>query len=83
MAINRKRTRLDDFLVLHSDGQETLICIDDIVQLRVAQKQSYSSYSSRGRKKTIPTAVILSNGNTAIVSENIEYIKKLLEKSVI
>ena len=85
MAIIRKnKTRLDDFLICHSitaGGVELLLSIDDIVRVQV-HKNSYNS-SRYNKNKQQYTDIFLANGNSVIVSENIENIKKQLRNCVI
>ena len=83
MAIIRnKRTKLDNYIKCHSvtaKGVEVLLNIDDVMRIQVHQ----DSYSSRYKKKQQYTDIFLSNGNSVIVSENLENIKKQLENCVI
>lgn len=85
MAIIRKsKTRLDDFLVCHcipAGGVEVLLSINDIVRVQV-HKSSYNS-SRYNKNKQQYTDIFLTNGNSVIVSENIENIKKQLRNCVI
>ena len=83
MAIIRnKRTKLDNYIKCHSvtaKGAEVLLNIDDVMRIQVNQ----DSYSSRYKKKQQYTDIFLANGNSVIVSENLENIKKQLENCVI
>jgi hypothetical protein len=83
MAIIRnKRTKLDNYIKCHSvtaKGAEVLLNIDDVMRIQVHQ----DSYSSRYKKKQQYTDIFLANGNSVIVSENLENIKKQLENCVI
>ena len=83
MAIIRnKRTKLDNYIKCHSvtaKGVEVLLNIDDVMRIQVHQ----DSYNSRYKKKQQQTDICLANGNSVIVSENLENIKKQLEKCVI
>ena len=83
MAIIRnKRTKLDNYIKCHSvtaKGVEVLLNIDDIMRIQVHQ----DSYNSRYKKKQQYTDIFLANGNSVIVSENLENIKKQLENCVI
>lgn len=83
MAIIRnKRTKLDNYIKCHSitaKGAEVLLNIDDVIRIQVHQ----DSYSSRYKKKQQYTDIFLANGNSVIVSENLENIKKQLENCVI
>ena len=79
MAIIRnKRTKLDNYIKCHSvtaKGVEVLLNIDDVMRIQVHQ----DSYSSRYKKKQQYTDIFLANGNSVIVSENLdkETIRKL------
>lgn len=83
MAIIRnKRTKLDNYIKCHSvtaKGVEVLLNIDDVMRIQVHQ----DSYNSRYKKKQQYTDIFLTNGNSVIVSENLENIKKQLENCVI
>jgi len=84
MAIIRnKRTKLDNYIKCHSvtaKGVEVLLNIDDVMRIQVHQ----DGYSSRYKKKQqCYTDIFLTNGNSVIVSENLENIKKQLENCVI
>lgn len=83
MAIIRnKRTKLDNYIKCHSvtaKGAEVLLNIDDVMRIQVHQ----DSYNSRYKKKQQYTDIFLANGNSVIVSENLENIKKQLENCVI
>ena len=83
MAIIRnKRTKLDNYIKCHSvtaKGVEVLLNIDDVMRIQVHQ----DSYNSRYKKKQQYTDIFLANGNSVIVSENLEKIKKQLENCVI
>lgn len=83
MAIIRnKRTKLDNYIKCHSvtaKGVEVLLNIDDVMRIQVHQ----DSYNSRYKKKPQYTDIFLANGNSVIVSENLENIKKQLENCVI
>lgn len=83
MAIIRnKRTKLDNYIKCHSvtaKGVEVLLNIDDVMRIQVHQ----DSYNSRYKKKLQYTDIFLANGNSVIVSENLENIKKQLENCVI
>lgn len=83
MAIIRnKRTKLDNYIKCHSvtaKGVEVLLNIDDVIRIQVHQ----DSYNSRYKKKQQYTDIFLANGNSVIVSENLENIKKQLENCVI
>ena len=83
MAIIRnKRTKLDNYIKCHSitaKGAEVLLNIDDVMRIQVHQ----DSYSSRYKKKQQYTDIFLANGNSVIVSENLENIKKQLRNCVI
>ena len=83
MAIIRnKRTKLDNYIKCHSvtaKSAEVLLNIDDVMRIQVHQ----DSYSSRYKKKQQYTDIFLANGNSVIVSENLENIKKQLENCVI
>ena len=83
MAIIRnKRAKLDNYIKCHSvtaKGVEVLLNIDDVMRIQVHQ----DSYSSRYKKKQQYTDIFLANGNSVIVSENLENIKKQLENCVI
>ena len=83
MAIIRnKRTKLDNYIKCHSitaKGAEVLLNIDDVIRIQVHQ----DSYSYRYKKKQQYTDIFLANGNSVIVSENLENIKKQLENCVI
>jgi hypothetical protein len=83
MAIIRnKRTKLDNYIKCHSvtaKGVEVLLNIDDVMRIQVHQ----DSYNSRYKKKQQYTDIFLANGNSVIVSENLENIKKQLENCVI
>lgn len=83
MAIIRnKRTKLDNYIKCHSvtaKGVEVLFNIDDVMRIQVHQ----DNYSSRYKKKQQYTDIFLANGNSVIVSENLENIKKQLENCVI
>jgi hypothetical protein len=83
MAIIRnKRTKLDNYIKCHSvagKGVEVLLNIDDVMRIQVHQ----DSYSSRYKKKQQYTDIFFANGNSVIVSENLENIKKQLENCVI
>ena len=82
MAIIRnKRTKLDNYIKCHSvtaKGVEVLLNIDDVMRIQVHQ----DSYNSRYKKKQQYTDIFLANGNSVIVSENLENIKKQLENCV-
>lgn len=80
--IRKKRTKLDNYIKCHSitaKGAEVLLNIDDVIRIQVHQ----DSYSSRYKKKQQYTDIFLANGNSVIVSENLENIKKQLENCVI
>ena len=80
--IRNKRTKLDNYIKCHSvtaKGVEVLLNIDDVMRIQVHQ----DSYSSRYKKKQQYTDIFLANGNSVIVSENLENIKKQLENCVI
>lgn len=83
MAIIRnKRTKLDNYIKCHSvtaKSVEVLLNIDDVMRIQVHQ----DSHSSRYKKKQQYTDIFLANGNSVIVSENLENIKKQLENCVI
>ena len=83
MAIIRnKRTKLDNYIKCHSvtaKSTEVLLNIDDVMRIQVHQ----DSYNSRYKKKQQYTDIFLANGNSVIVSENLENIKKQLENCVI
>ena len=83
MAIIRnKRIKLDNYIKCHSvtaKGVEVLLNIDDVMRIQVHQ----DSYNSRYKKKQQYTDIFLANGNSVIVSENLENIKKQLENCVI
>ena len=84
MAIIRnKRTKLDNYIKCQSvtaKSAEVLLNIDDVIRIQVHQ----DSYSSRYKKKQqCYTDIFLTNGNSVIVSENLENIKKQLENCVI
>ena len=83
MAIIRnKRTKLDNYIKCHSvtaKGAEVLLNIDDVMRIQEHQ----DSYNSRYKKKQQYTDIFFANGNSVIVSENLENIKKQLENCVI
>ena len=83
MAIIRnKRTKLDNYIKRHSvpaKRVQVLLDIDHLMTLQVHQ----DSYNSRYKKKQQYTDIFLANGNSVIVSENLENIKKQLENCVI
>ena len=77
-----KRTKLDNYIKCHSvtaKGIEVLFNIDDVMRIQV----HHDTYSSRYKKNQQYTDIILANGNSVIVSENLENIKKQLENCVI